>query len=92
MAFLKVNDIIFSCLGAILFVMHNPPVMLDAEVGPNLIRGDQLTRFLKAQVTLVSEKTRIPNNNNNSLHIVGSVKLYIHVGRLTELLTSLACE
>lgn len=63
-------------------VMHKFSVILDKGTRPNFPK-DQLKSFLKTQVVDVSELTKIHDANDKPLLVVGSVKLYYSVSRLT---------
>lgn len=56
--------------------MSNLPVILDAKTGPNILRKDQMTPFLKTEVGHDSDTTRIYDNNDKPLRLVCSIKLY----------------
>lgn len=78
--------------GRIPLVIHKLPVILDTGTGSNFLREDRLTSFLKTQVLHVSKKTKIHDANDKPLYITDSVKLYVHVGRMMELVNFVVCE
>lgn len=72
--------------------MRKPPVILDIAAGSNFLQESQLPPFLKTQGLRVSKTTKIHYTDDIAFCIVGSVKLYVHVGRITELVNFLVCE
>lgn len=73
-------------------VMHKLQLMWDTGTGQNFLLEDLLIPFLKSKITLVTTATTVHDANDKPLCIVGCLKLYIHVGRKTELLTFLVSE
>lgn len=72
--------------------MYKFPVILDTLAGPSFLREDQVTTILKSHATPETTTTRIHDSNDNPLHIVVCLKLYVHVALLTELHTFSMCE
>lgn len=72
--------------------MHELLAILDTRTGSNFLREDQFVPFLKTKIVHVTETTWIPNANNKSMRIVGSAKLYVHVGRITKLIIFPICK
>lgn len=58
----------------------------------SFFRENQLTPFFKLQVVRVTGTTIFHDVNDKPVCTVGSIKLYVHVGRLTELVAFLVCE
>lgn len=71
----------FPRVGAIASVMHGLPAILDTGAEPNYLRENQLTQVLKSQVILETTTTKIHEESDKPLHIIGRLKSYIHVGQ-----------
>lgn len=72
--------------------MRKLPDILDTKAGPNFLCQDHLTPFLKTQVVHESGTIKIHDAIDKPIHIIGSINLYVHVGRMTELVNFLVCE
>lgn len=68
-------------------ITHQLFVILDTGAGPNFHSDNQLAPLQKPEVTSVTTATRIHDASEKLLHIVGCLKLFVHVGRLTVLLS-----
>lgn len=69
--------------------MYKLPVILETGPRSKFIGKDQLTSCLRAQIVHEPEKIKTHNASDRPLRIIGSTKLYVHVGRMTELVNYL---
>lgn len=79
-------------IGPIPSVMDKVPVIFDSRARINLIREKKLTPFLKTQFVHGSKMTRLHEATYIPLRITSSNKLYVHVGRMMELINYLVCQ
>lgn len=79
-------------IGVLFSVMHKMPVTLHTGAGSNFLRKDHSKPFLKTEFVNMSETAKISNVNDKPLHIISAIKLYDHVGRITEPVNVFVCK
>lgn len=83
----KPNNKIVVNIGPVPTTIQKLQILLDTEAGWNNPQENRLTIFPKRKVMHVSEKIKIYDANDKPLHIICSDNLYVHVDRMTELVT-----
>lgn len=88
----KQNRETLASIDPIIFGIDKMLVSSEPDAKPNFLCEERLTSFLKTQVVRMSRITRVRDSNDTSLHIVGTIKMYVRAERLTGLVTFLVRE